>query len=142
MYMALITWFKTILTRLGGNKGEIEMKTLKVLAALWLKKTSSDTGFFIRSGKTKKVFHVVSKTPSGSQFVIVLVYDAKGVKVANGPESIVSGDNARYELYLANSGRIGEIEAQISKLEGQRDNLETEIEELSQELADLQEEAV
>jgi len=140
MFARLVKFFKT--TRLGGKQGETRVKTLKVLAALWLKTNGSDVGFFMKSLKTKKVFQVVSKTPSGNKFVIVLAYDAKGVKVSNGEEYIVSGDEARYEMYSANSGRIAEIEAQITKLEGQRDNLEAEIEELGQTLSDLQDEAI
>jgi len=118
------------------------MKTLKALAALWLAKNGSDIGFFMKSMKTKKVFNVVSKTPSGNKFVIVLAYDAKGGKITNGEEYIVSGDEARYEMFSANGGRIAELEAQISKLEGQRDNLEGEIEELGNQLSDLQDEAI
>jgi peptidoglycan hydrolase CwlO-like protein len=118
------------------------MKTLKALAALWLTKTGNDVGFAMKSLKTKKVFNVISKTPSGSKFVVVLTHDAKGNKVASGGEFIVSGDEARYELFSANVGRIAEIEAQITKLETQRDNLEKEIDELSGQLADLQEDAV
>jgi len=118
------------------------MKSLKVLAAAWLAKTGTDVGFFMRSLKTKKVFEVVSKTPSGNKFVIVLTYDAKGNKVSGGEEFIVSGDESRYEMYAVNSGAIAQIEAQISKLESQRDNLESEIEELEGQLADLQDEAI
>lgn len=130
------------ITRQGGNKGENEMKTLKALSAAWLTKTGEDVGFFMRSLKTKKVFEVVSKTPSGNKFVIVLSKDAKGASVTGGEEFIVSGDEARYEMFSANSGQIAVIEAQIAKLEGQRDNLESEIEELSNQLSDLQDEAV
>ena len=141
MFARFVKFLKTALDNLGLKK-ENRVKTLKVLAALWLKSNGSDVGFFMKSLKTKKVFHVVSKTPSGNKFVIVLAFDAKGVKVSNGEEYIVSGDEARYEMYSANSGRIAEIEAAISKLEAQRDNLETEIEELGQQLSDLQDEAV
>ena len=134
-------WSKTI-HFLSGKKGE-EMKTLKALAAAWLAKGGgSDVGFLMKSLKTKKVFQVVSKTPSGNKFVIVLVKDAKGNSISNGTEHIVSGDEARYEMYSANASRIAEIEAQITKLETQRDNLESEIDELSGQLADLQDEAV
>lgn len=118
------------------------MKTLKVLSAAVLAKTGSDIGFAMKSLKTKKVFNVVSKTPSGNKFVVVLTLDAKGNKVTDGEEYIVSGDEARYELFSGNAGRIAQIEAQISKLETQRDNLETEIEELSNQLSDLQDEAI
>jgi hypothetical protein len=138
MGLKLIRLWTTITRFLTGKQGENEMKTLKALAALWLQKTGSDVGFFMKSLKTKKVFHVVSKTPSGNKFVIVLSFDAKGGKVTNGEEYIVSGDESRYEMYSANGGRISEIEAQITKLEAQRDNLETEIDELSGTLADLQ----
>lgn len=142
MWFKFIRFIKTALDKLG-LKGETEMKTLKALAALWLSKgNGSNVGFFMKSLKTKKVFHVVSATPSGNKFVIVLAYDAKGNKVTNGEEYIVSGDEARYEMYSANSGRISEIEAQITKLETQRDNIESEIEDLSNTLADLQEDAV
>lgn len=141
MRTLLIKFLKTALDYLG-LKGENEMKTLKALAALWLAKTGSNVGFFMKSGKTKKVFHVVSATPSGNKFVIVLAYDAKGVKVTNGEEYIVSGDESRYEMFSANSGRIAEIESQITRLEAQRDNIESEIEDLGNTLADLQEDAV
>lgn len=138
MFTRFIMFLKSTYNNYRAKQGENEMKTLKALAALWLKSSGSDVGFFMKSLKTKKVFHVVSKTPSGNKFVIVLAYDAKGVKVTNGTEHVVSGDEARYEMYSANSGRIAEIEAQISKLEAQRDNLESEIDELSNTLSDLQ----
>ena len=141
MWFKFVMFLKTTLDNLG-LKGEKRVKTLKVLAASFLSKTGSDVGFFMKSLKTKKVFHVVSKTPSGNKFVIVLAYDAKGVKISNGEEFIVSGDEARYEMYSANGGRIAEIEAQITKLEVQRDNIEAEIEDLGNTLSDLQEEAV
>jgi hypothetical protein len=126
-----------ILTRLGGKQGETRMKTLKALAAMWLTKTGNDVGFFMKSLKTKKVFQVVSKTPSGNKFVIVLNYDAKGNKISDGEEFIVSGDEARYEMYSVNGGKIAQIEAQITKLETQRDNLEAEIEGLTEQLSEL-----
>jgi len=140
MFARFVRFLKT--TRFGGKKENKGMKTLKALAALWLAKNGSDIGFFMKSMKTKKVFNVVSKTPSGNKFVIVLAYDAKGGKITNGEEYIVSGDEARYEMFSANGGRIAELEAQISKLEGQRDNLEGEIEELGNQLSDLQDEAI
>lgn len=140
MFAKLVTFFKT--TRFGGKKEKIEMKTLKALSAIWLTKTGAGDGFFMKSLKTKKVFQVVSKTPSGNKFVIVLAFDGKGSKVTNGEEYIVSGDEARYEMYSANSGRIAEVEAQIAKLEAQRDNIESEIEDLGNTLSDLQDEAV
>jgi hypothetical protein len=118
------------------------MHTLKALSALWLKKTGSSVGFFMKSLKTKRVFQVVTGTPSGNSYVIVLAFEANGSKVLNGKESIVSGNEARYEMYTANGGRIAELEAQITKLEAQRDNIESEIEDLGNTLSDLQEEAV
>jgi len=114
------------------------MKTLKGLAAGWLTKTGTDVGFFMKSLKTKKVFQVVSKTPSGNKFVIVLTQDARGNKIHDGEEYVVSGDEARYEMFSVGGGRIAEINAQIEKLEAQRDNLETEIAELEDQLADLE----
>ena len=117
------------------------MKTLKALAAAWLQKTgNSDVGFYMKSEKTKKVFHVVSKTPSGNKFVIVLSQDASGKKVTGdaAQEFIVSGDEARYSMFSANGSRIAELEAQISKLETQRDNIESEIEDLQGQLSDLE----
>lgn len=141
MFRILVMFLTGLYNNYGANQGE-KMKTLKALAAIWLAKTGTNVGFFMKSLKTKKVFHVVSATPSGNKFVIVLAFDAKGGKVTNGEEYIVSGDEARYEMHAVNAGRIGEIEAQISKLEAQRDNLEGEIEELSNTLSDLQDEAV
>lgn len=129
-----------ILTRFGGKQGEKEMKTLKALASAWLTKTGSDVGFFMKSGKTGRVFQVLSKTPSGNKFVIVLTQNKGGSKVTNGEEFIVSGDEARYEMFSANGGKIAEVEAQIAKLEAQRDNIESEISDLSSQLADLQDE--
>lgn len=134
------TRIRNLITRASGKQGEKEMKTLKALAAVWLQKTgTSDVGFFIKSEKTKKVFQVVSKTPSGSKFVIVLSQDAKGTKVSGSDamEYVVSGDESRYSMFSANGSRIAELESQISKLETQRDNLETEIEGLQDQLAEL-----
>ncbi len=137
MWSLLVMVLKNALNYRGEQTGEKRMKTLKVLSTGWLTKMGTDVGFFMKSLKTKKIFQVVSKTPSGNKFVIVLAYNANGTKVTNGEEYIVSGDEARYELFSANGGRIAELEAQITKLEGQRDNLEAEIDELSNTLADL-----
>ena len=115
------------------------MKSLKALCAVIVGKGGDDIGFQVKSLKTKKVMEVVSKTSSGSKFVLELIMDGKGNKVAGGTEFVVSGDEARYELFSANSGRITELEAAILKLETQRDNLEAEIDELNEELNDLEE---
>lgn len=102
------------------------MKTLQALAAAWLAKNGTDIGFVMKSLKSNKVFKVISKTPTGSKFVIV---DSK-----SGEEYIVDGTVARYTL--VGNTRAVELTAQITKLEAQLENLQQEIADLEDQLAE------